>query len=260
MKATFLFYWPAWLIAVCVFLLILFFIWLGSAFRKYEQRKRKELGLKELGSLENSMLGLLGLLLAFTFGMALEKYTDRRHVIVEEANAIGTAILRADLYPDSVRTILRKEFQQYVEARIAYYEAGVNPQKIKLYLDTSEYYSNRIWKIIADDSHDEANRVRTIEMVPAVNAVIDIVTTREESRLAKVPPLISLVLLLMIMVGSFLVGFDPKEKSRTLVLSFAFIGSLTLYLILELDHPRRGLINLDAANQQIVNLRKMLID
>ena len=206
------------------------------------------------------MLGLLGLLLAFTFGMALEKYNDRRHVIVEEANAIGTAILRADLYPDSLRTKMREEFRQYVESRISYYDAGVDREKIKAWLDSAENISNRIWKIIAADAHDEANRVRTIEMVPAMNAVIDIATIREESRTAKVPPLILLVLLLMIMVGSFLVGYDPKEKSRTLILSFAFISSLTLYLIMELDHPRRGLINLDAANQMVVNLRSLLND
>ena len=96
-------------------------------------------------------------------------------------------------------------------------------------------------------------------MVPAMNDVIDIVTTREESRVAKVPPPILLVLLLMIGIGSFLVGYDPKEKKKILVFSFAFISCLTLYLILELDHPRRGLINLDSAENAVLQLRNLFV-
>ena len=132
MNASFLFYWPAWLVGLCVFFMILIFIWLGTLFRGYIQRRRAKLELKELGSLENSMLGLLGLLLAFTFGISLEKFNERRRVIVEEGNAIGTAILRADLYADSVRAKLREEFQHYVETRISYYDAGINEKKIRI--------------------------------------------------------------------------------------------------------------------------------
>ena len=257
MTTSFVFYWPAWLTSILIFLLILFFIWVGSTFQKYEQRLGKKAYVKELSSLENSMLGLLGLLLAFTFGMGLEKFNERRRVIIEEANAIGTAILRADLYPDSIRTVLRKDFQQYVEARIDYYDAVVDNEKIKKAQEKTEYYSSRIWKLVTNLSQDLDNRVRTQQMVPAMNNVIDLVTTREESRLAKVPPLILLVLLLMIVVGSFLVGYDPKDKNRILIISFAFISSLTLYLILELDHPRRGLINLDTAENSFLELRKL---
>jgi len=144
MTTSFVFYWPAWLTSILIFLLILFFIWVGSTFQKYEQRLGKKAYVKELSSLENSMLGLLGLLLAFTFGMGLEKFNERRRIIIEEANAIGTAILRADLYPDSTRTVLRKDFQQYVEARIDYYDAVVDNEKIKKAQEKTEYYSSRI--------------------------------------------------------------------------------------------------------------------
>jgi hypothetical protein len=257
MKASFLFYWPAWLGALFIFLLVLFFIWLGGQFRRFESKKGNKALTKELGSLENSMLGLLGLLLAFTFGISLEKFSERRRAIVEEANAIETAILRADLYPDSSRAVLRRDLQQYLESRIAYYEAGVDNEKIRMAMDTAEYYSNRIWKFIIHLSHDLDNRVRTMQMVPAVNAVIDIVATREELRQAKVPPLILMVLLFMIVLGSFLVGYDPKEKNRILIFIFALIGSLTLYLIIELDHPRRGLINLESAEKAMLDLRNL---
>jgi hypothetical protein len=117
------------------------FMWLGTTFRKFQERRDKIHEIKELGSLENSMLGLLGLLLALLLGCTWKNSLTRRRIIVEEANAIGTAILRADLYPDSVRSILRKDFQQYIETRISYYEAGVDEENIKKTLDSSGYYS-----------------------------------------------------------------------------------------------------------------------
>jgi len=257
MTTSFLFYLPAWLLAIIILLIVLLFMWIGAQYRRYEKRRKKDLASKEFGSLENLMLGLLGLLLAFTFGMALDKFADRRRVIVEEANAIGTAVLRADLYPDSIRSVLRKDFEHYIEWRIAYYDAGTDEKNIKLTLDSTEYYSNHVWKLVISASHDLDNRVRTSLMVPAVNEVIDIVTTRDESRLAKVPPPILIVLLLMTATGSFLVGYDPKEKNKILIFCFAFVSCLTLYIILELDHPRRGLINLDSAANKIRDLRNL---
>ena len=137
MTTSFLFHWPSWLIAVFIYLLIILCMHLGRVYRRYEQKTNTVKETAELGSLENLMLGLLGLFLAFTFGMALEKFADRRRIIVQEANAIGTAILRTDLYPDSVRSAMRKDFQQYVEVRIAYYDAGVDKEKIKLALEKS---------------------------------------------------------------------------------------------------------------------------
>ena len=74
-------------------------------------------------------MALLGLLLAFTFSMSNSRFDNRRQLVIEEANAIGTAILRTDFYPDSVRKLLRASLKEYVENRIAFYRAGMNIQK-----------------------------------------------------------------------------------------------------------------------------------
>ena len=83
-----------------------------------------------INPIEGSLLGLLALLLAFTFGMSASRYDTRRNVMLSEANNIGTVILRCDLYPDSTRTQLRSYLQQYLEARIQYFQSGTDNAKI----------------------------------------------------------------------------------------------------------------------------------
>jgi hypothetical protein len=70
------------------------------------------------GVVEGAIFALMGLLIAFTFSGAASRFDTRRHLVVEEANAIGTAYLRLDLLPASTQTALRESFRQYVEARL----------------------------------------------------------------------------------------------------------------------------------------------
>ena len=97
-------------------------------------------------------------------------------------------------------------------------------------------------------------------MIPVLNNVIDIVTTRDAMRQSKVPPLVMYTLLFLILIAAFLLGSDYKGHKRnyTLVLGYALVMTLTLNLISELNHPRKGLINLNTAEQKILNLRELV--
>jgi len=253
---------PGWIIAIAVFILILVFNWLGFSYKKRLLIKDPDADKDSLGTIEGALLGLMALLLAFTFSIAANKFENRRQVIIDEANAIGTAILRCDLYPDSARKLFRQDFVNYVDARVAYYDAGSDKIKIQAALKQAELYSGNIWKRAIDLSHNLDNIARTQQMIPAVNAVIDIATTREDSRLNKVPPLILFMVLMLTLVTGFLTGYSNKTKRRNKVmtLGFALMTALTLYLVLELDRPRRGWITLDAAEQKIVDLRQLLVE
>jgi len=89
---------PVWMIAIVIFFLILFTNWLGFNYRKRLSEKKPENIPENLGTLEGSLLGLLALMLAFSFGMGATKFESRRSLAVHEANAIGAAILRLDMY------------------------------------------------------------------------------------------------------------------------------------------------------------------
>ena len=246
-------------IAIGIFLLILLTNWLGFRYRKFQEAKPAAETFEGMGSMESSMLGLMALLLGFTFSMALSKFETRRQVIIEEGNDIGTAVLRADLFPDSIRTLLRVDFKEYVEARISYYDAGVDADKIDSALKKTNFYSGRLWKRAAMLAQDDRYRASNLQMIPALNSMIDIVSVRESGRKAKVPPFILTMLLILTLISSFLVGYGYKGRRRNLVMTcmFSLMTAIALYLILELDRPRSGMLNVGAAEEQVMALREL---
>jgi hypothetical protein len=100
-----------------------------------------------------------------------------------------------------------------------------------------------------------------MQMIPALNAMIDVVTTRESALMARLPDSILWLLFLMILSCSFLIGFAiPISKNVNFVslAGFIILSLLVVYEILDLDRPARGLINLNEETQVIIDLRKML--
>ena len=120
--------------------------------------------------------------------------------------------------------------------------------------------SDRIWKRVAFQAQNPNNIAITAQMIPAVNAMIDIVTTRDAGRLSRVPRLVLLVLLALVLISSFVLGSDynGKKRNRILIFSYALAMTLTLDLITELDRPREGLINLNAVEQKMIDLRELV--
>jgi hypothetical protein len=101
--------------------------------------------------------------------------------------------------------------------------------------------------------------VATQQMVPSLNGMIDIVTTREGSRRAMVPGMVLVVLCVLIVVSAFLSGYGSKslERNKVLVLAFAVMTTLALYLVIDLDKPRQGFVNLNPAEQLLEGLRSL---
>ena len=204
------------------------------------------------------LLGVLGLLLAFTFSMSNTRYDTRRQVVIEEANNIGTVILRTDVYPDSMRSVLRSGLKEYVEARIAFYEAGMDMSKTMMYFLKADSISGTVWTAVAKFAKKDNITTRTSEMIPALNAMIDITTTRRAAGESTIPNSILYFLFGLCLSSGFLLGYDHKGVINwVVVIGFAITLSATVFTILDLDRPRSGLVNLDVPNQKIVALRGM---
>jgi uncharacterized membrane protein YidH (DUF202 family) len=182
-------------------------------------------------------------------------------MVISEANDIGTTVLRCDMYPDSVRDLLRYDLKNYLETRISYYDSKYDEKQIQRTLEQSDSISKIIWKRVALLSRDINNRVASEQMVPALNDMIDIVTTREAARKARVPGIILIVLCVLILVSAFLSGYGSKklERNKVLVFAFALITTLALYLVIDLDKPRQGFVNLNKAEQLLTDLRGLFI-
>jgi len=117
-------------LASALFIGIILFYFFGLKVSHYKKKKDPSYEPSGIGALEGSLLGLLALLLAFTFNKSSSYYDSRREILIQETNNIGTALLRADLYPDSVRQILRSDFKRYINERIQYFECGDDENKI----------------------------------------------------------------------------------------------------------------------------------
>src|SRR5262245_16845117 len=103
-------------------------------------------GAKEgTGAIDGAVFGLLGLLIAFTFSGAASRFDSRRVMIVEEANAIGTAWLRLDLLPAATQPALRELFRQYLDARLAVFRKIPDVTAAKLELGQASKVQNEIW-------------------------------------------------------------------------------------------------------------------
>jgi hypothetical protein len=252
---------PAFYLAIPFLFLLILVNYLGYRFKGYHIRKFPGTEHVGIGPTEGSLLGLTALLLSFTFGMSATKFDTRRQHIVSETNDIGRSILLSDMYPDSVRNLLRSDFKNYLETRLAYYNVG-DEEMIKKTLAQSDSISNIIWKRVAVLSHDLNNRVASEQMVPALHSMIDIMTTRESARRSAVPGMILIVLCTLIIVSAFLSGYGSKslERNKVLVVAFALVTTMALYLVVDLDKPRQGFVNLDSTEQLMINLTNLFTE
>ncbi len=111
-------------IVIALLVVMILFHFLGYKAKHYLLQKNKIDVHDGFGTVESALLGLFAFFLGFTFSMSGERYDNRRATIVNEANAIGTAILRTDLYPDSIGKEFKKDFKVYLDIRLSYFDAG----------------------------------------------------------------------------------------------------------------------------------------
>jgi len=249
---------PTILVAVVLFVLLITFYILGYRLRLRTLERNPENSMDDLGAINGTLLGLLALLLAFTFGMANSRFDTRRQLVIEEANAIGTVILRTDMYPDSVRQVLRNYLREYVADRIAFYKSGMDMEKtVEAYIMAGEISTN-IWHVATTYAKVDPVTTKTSELIPALNDMIDITTTRRAAGEATIPDSIMYFLFTLCLCSAFLLGYDRKNKfDWIVVIGFAIMLSATVFTIIDLDRPRSGLINMDVPNQKIIELQEL---
>jgi len=212
----------------------------------------------------NSLLGavfaLFGFILAFTFGMSGSRYENVRNVIVEEANDIGTAILRADLYSDSVRDAFRADFKKYLEARIDYYNHATDTALLMKAKADAAKTAEALWARAMQQSKLPNMLIPSNQMIPALNAMFDIATTREVILIARVPDVIIWMLFILSLASSFIAGFTSlsiRHKDWIIIAGFALLSSMIIYITLDLGRPMRGIIKAEMGQQAILDLQKM---
>ena len=211
-----------------------------------------------LGAVEAVCFGVLGLLLAFTFSGAGDRLDKRRAQIVEEANDIGTAWYRVDLLPAHAQPAVRDAMRRYVDSRIETYrtfsEQGVEAARPEY--NKSSDLQKEVWAKATEGCRD--NVQASLLLLPALNAMFDIASTRFAATLMHPPTVIYIVLELLSLACGFLVGYEmgaSKTASISHVVVLTLLLSSVLYLILDFEYPRLGIMRIEDFDQLLVNVR-----
>ncbi len=214
-----------------------------------------------LGVVEAAVFGLYGLLLAFTFSGAPERLDARRRLIAIEANAITTAYLRLDLLAPEAQIPIRALFRKYLDSRIKVYEELDDGDAVKAEVARYTTLQKDIWRqsftaARLPDSYGDSARL----LLPALNEMIDITTTRTMAARQHPPLLVYCLLFLLAQVCSLLAGYSmarAKERSALHIVAFVMVTVISVYAFLEIEYPRLGIFQfLDASDQVLVQLRE----
>jgi hypothetical protein len=225
------------------------------------RRKNPEAAAKESGAVEAAIFGLMGLLIAFTFSGAASRFDDRRHLITQEANAIGTFYLRLDLLPADSQPVLREKVRNYLDARLAFYRKLTDQDEARPEMERANALQLDIWRAaVAGCQKAGTPSVMTL-VLPAANDMIDITATRSMAGQMHPPPIIFAMLAVLVLVSALLAGYGMAASSTRNwlhMLIFAAMMSIAIYVILDLEFPRFGLIRVTAADQMLIHLRQSL--
>jgi hypothetical protein len=210
------------------------------------------------GPVDSAVFALLGLLIAFTFSSASNRYESRRQLLLEEANDIGTAWLRLDLVADAPRAELQALFREYLDSRLETYRRIGDPAETSAEYARTQEIQGRIWSQAVPAARAQATPAAQQLLLPALNAMFDIANSRQAATRMHQPPIVFAMLILVALCGAVLAGHSlatGRARSWMHTLAFAAVTAITLYVILDLEYPRFGLIRIDAADQLLLEVR-----
>lgn len=236
---------------VCMVLFFMFGRLISRFFLKEENESR-------VGSLTSALFGLFGFILAFSFSFSGARYDNVRNTFVEESGQISTAILRADFYPDSVRDEFRKDFREYVEARIKLYSDVHDSALMDRSKSEQEHFARRLWQRTVTLSKQSNMVLASNAMTLALNGMFNVSSKREVVMKMVTPDPIIYMLIILAITSSFIAGINSpivRRRDWIVIICFALFATVIIYITLDLGRPHRGLIKTNAAEQSIVELR-----
>jgi hypothetical protein len=213
------------------------------------------------GVVDGAVFSLLGLLIAFTFSGAAERFDGRRQLIIEEANDIATAYLRIDLLPAAAQPALRALFRQYVDSRLETYRRLPDVEGAKRELAHSVKLQGEIWSTAVTACREAGSTPLHSLLLSGLNQMIDITTTRTEGAKFHPPVIIFVMLGLLTLSASLLAGFGMaggRSRSWIHILVFAAVMAITVYVILDVEYPRFGFIRIDGTDRVLQELRESM--
>jgi hypothetical protein len=199
----------------------------------------------DVSTLEGAILGLLALMIGFTFAMALSRFEARRDAVLTEANAIGTTALRARLLPAPHNVDINKLLQEYVRIRLAITQQVLSPTELNAAIRRSNEIQEALWQQTKLVTAKDSGMVPTGLFIQTLNEMIDTQGRRLEALRNRVPNIVLIALYGVAIVAGALTGFANGLEARHVRLPVYVAGLLVASVILlieDLDRPNAGFI------------------
>ncbi|HSN81764.1 MAG TPA: hypothetical protein VLS88_04245 [Polyangiales bacterium] len=237
------------LIAVIVYASIAVGIEVGHFLGRRMQGRVTEPSKAHVNAIQASLLGVLALLLGFTFSLALQRFSDRSEAVVAEANAIGTAYLRARLLPGTVQSEVKAALQRHADLRVRAGAVTLDDERDRraLLAKTNENLDS-LWRIASRAAKEDPNPVTSGLFVQALNDLIDAYGTRDAALERHVPEVVLFLLYGTFILTGIVLGYGARVSGhRSSFATYILIGLVVVlaFVIVDLDRPRRGMIKVD---------------
>jgi len=213
--------------------------WLADVFRS-RMRPLKELEREDYGIVLTASLTLLGLIIAFSFSMAVSRYDQRKNYEEAEANAIGTEYVRADLLPAADAARVRELLRRYLDQRILFYTTRDGPQLRRIDADTTQL-QNELWSTV----RAAAAAQPTPLMGLAISGMNDVLNSQGYTQAAwwnRIPSAAWGLMAAIAVFCNLLHGYHARTGDALLFLVLPLSVSISFFLIADIDSPRGGLI------------------
>jgi hypothetical protein len=221
-------------------------------------RTKDEARKGQIGGIQGAMLGLLALLLGFTFAMAAGRYESRRSLVLQEANAIGTTYLRASLLPEAHKAAVESLLRRYVDVRLEFFYAGEDKARQAAAEQAAAQLQRELWAH-AVTAGKEAPTPLIPSFINALNETIDLDATRMNALRTHVPGAVWLLLLAVACAGCCAGGYGAGAtgaRSAFTIVVLPMLIAVAITLIADLDRPRGGLIGI--SQQPLLDAKQSL--
>ncbi len=242
----------------------LFILMLLAMEMGFRSGRRKQASVTETITQANSvlvsMLGLLALLLAFTFSAALQRYDDRSQTVVAEANAIGTTYLRARLLPGGMPDEVQALLRQYLDVRIREGQVdSTQPALHEALLQQGRRIEAELWSHAVRAVEQDDRPVTSGLFIQSLNELIDTSAARKAALNRHVPEIVLLLMFATIVLTTATLGYASGiagHRVTVAALVLVMLIALVVYLIIDLDRPRRGAIRV--SHESMLDLRQTM--
>lgn len=228
-------------------------------------RKRRASGAADLGkgttAVTGSLFALLGLLVAFSISGGETRLDARRHLMIDEANAIETAYLRLDLLPAEAQPALRDDFRRYADARIAVYAHFLDVSRARAEHRRAGELQRKIWADTVRATTGSPDARAALLVVPAINAMLDVTTAQDAALRTHVPLAVFVLLVVLSFACAFFAGAEMARTDRPSMLhvgAFAAMLALTTYVIVNIELPRLGFAGLGPIDALLAQVRERM--